>query len=408
MSGVPRTAMSIDDARRRILDAVPPLAPIELPLAEAYGCVAAAEVAAEYDIPPFSAADVEGYAARSADVVSATASAPVRLTLAGRVRAGRPPDVTVGWGQAARVSVGAPVPAGADCVIPLSRGTQDGTIVQVVDPMEAGANIRPAGEDLHAGAVLVPKGRRLSAPEMGILATAGHGSVLAHPKVRVAVLSVGELVEPGRPTGFGQVRDVVSYLLLGALRDVGAVPYRIGIVTDPEREFRDAILSNALRADAFVVAGDGDGGEESTDALIGLGEIRSVDVEAHPGSKVGFGKIEGQPLFSLSGKPVSAFVAFETFVRPAVLRMMGRTDLGRPEVRAVLDHAPEGPEGVTLLVPARLTRRAGTWHCEPTGPAAESRLGSVVRANALLTVAPDERPQAGAEVRVQVLRPLDR
>jgi molybdopterin molybdotransferase len=364
-------------------------------------------VAAEYDIPPFSAAEEEGYAARSADVVGATPSAPVRLTLAGRVAAGRPPEVTVGWGEAAHVVLGAPVPAGADCVIPASRGAVDGEVVQVIDPVEAGANIRPAGDDLRAGSVLVPRGRRLSAPEMGILATAGHGSVLAYPKVRVAVLSVGELVEPGAPTAFGQVRDVVSYLLLGALRDVGAVPYRIGIVSEVERELRDAVLSNALRADAFVVAG-GDGGPDVSDALVGLGDVRMVSVAAHPGSRVGFGTIEGQPFFSLSGMPVSAFVSFETFVRPAVLRMMGRTDLGRPEVRAVLDRAPEGPEDVTLLVPIRITPREGQWHCEPTGPAAESRLGSVVRANALLTVPPGARPQPGTEVRVQVLRPLER
>jgi molybdopterin molybdotransferase len=407
MSVMVQPAVPLDDARRRILDAVPPLQPIELPLAEAYGCVAASEVAAEYDIPPFSATEEDGFAARSADVVGATPSAPVRLRLAGRVLAGRPPDITVGWGEAAQVALGAPVPAGADCVIPASRGTVDGEAVQVIDPVEAGANIRPAGDDLRAGSVLVPQGRRLSAPEMGILATAGHGSVLAHPRVRVAVLSVGELVEPGAPTAFGQVRDVVSYLLLGALRDVGAVPYRIGIVSEVERELRDAVLSNALRADAFVVAG-GDGGPDVSDALVGLGDVRTVSVAAHPGSRVGFGTIEGQPFFSLSGLAVSAFVSFETFVRPAVLRMMGRNDLRRPEVRAVLDRSPEGPEDVTLLVPARLTPREGRWHCEPTGPAAESRLGAVVRANALLTVAPGARPQPGSEVRVQVLRPLER
>jgi molybdopterin molybdotransferase len=407
MSVMQQPAVSIGDARRRILDAVPPLQPIELPLAEAYGCVAAAEVAAEYDIPPFSAAQEDGYAARSADVVGASPSAPVRLRLAGRVEAGRPPEVTVGWGEAVRVVVGAPVPAGADCVIPPALGAVDGEAIRVIDPVEAGAGIRAAGEDLTAGSVLVPEGRRLSAPEMGILATAGHGSVLAYPKVRVAVLSVGELVEPGRPTGFGQVRDVVSYLLLGALRDVGAVPYRIGIVTDPERQLRDAILSNALRADAFVVAG-GDAAGDVSESLVGLGDVRTLDVAVHPGSNVGFGTIDGQPFFSLSGMPGSAFVSFETFVRPAVLRMMGRTDLGRPEVRAVLDRTPEGPEGVTLLVPARLTLREGRWHCEPTGPAAESRLGSVVQANALLTVAPGAWPEPGSEVRVKVVRPLER
>lgn len=400
-------AMSLDEARRRILDAVPPLQPIELPLAEAYGAVAAAQVASEYDIPPFSAAETDGFAARSADVVGATPSAPVSLRLAGRVEPGRPPAVTVGWGEAVRLTAGAPVPAGADCVIPASGGAVEGDAVRVIDPVKAGGNIQPAGEDVEAGSVLVPAGRRLAAPELGILATAGHGSVLAYPKIRVAVISLGQLVEPGRPTGFGQVRDSVSYLLLGALRDVGAVPYRVGIVADVDRELRDAVLSNTLRADAFVVTG-GEGERDVSDALVGLGDVQSLSVAVHPGSRVAFGSVEGKPFFSLSGKPVSAFVSFESFVRPAVLQMMGRTDLARPELRATLDEAPQGPPGVTLLIPARLTPREGRWHCVPTGPAAESRLGSVVRANALMTVAPDASPTPGSEVRVQVLRPLTR
>ena len=400
-------ATPLEDARRQILDAVPPLQPIDLPLAESYGCVAAAEVTAEYDIPPFSAADTDGYAARSADVVGATSSAPVTLRMAGRVEAGRPPDVTVGWGETVRVSASAPLPAGADCVIPPERVASDADSVRVVDAVPAGANVRPAGEDVRAGAVLVPAGRRLSAPELGILATAGHGSVLAYPKVRVAVIALGRLIEPGRPTGFGQVRDAVSYLLLGALRDVGAVPYRVGIVADAERELRGAVMSNALRADAFVVTG-GEGERDVPDALIGLGDVRTVRVGVHPGGRVAFGHVEGKPFFGVSGKPVSALVSFESFVRPAVMRMMGRSDLERPQLRAILDEAPEGPGDVTLLVPVRLTARDGRWHCSPTGPAAESRLGSVVRANALLTVPPGDPPGPGTEVRVQVLRPLQR
>jgi molybdopterin molybdotransferase len=400
-------AMSLEDARRRILDAASPLQPIELPLAEAYGCVSAVELTSEYDIPPFSAAEMDGFSARSADVAGATPSAPVTLRLAGRVETGRPPDVTVGWGEAVRVAAGAPVPAGADCVIPLDRGATDGADVRVAEATEPGANVRPAGEDVKAGSILVPAGRRLSAPELGILATAGHGSVLAYPKLRVAVIAVGDLIEPGRPTGFGQVRDAVSYLLLGALRDVGAVPYRIGIVADTERALRDAVMSNTLRADAFVVTG-GDGQREVTDALVGLGELRNIEVAVHPGSRVGFGNVEGKPFFSVSGKAMSAFVSFESFVRPAVMRMMGRTDLERPHVRAVLDQTPQGPTGVTLLVPARLIAREGRWHCVPTGPAEESRLGSVVRANALMTVPPNSVPSPGSEVRVQVLRPLER
>src|SRR3990170_1029790 len=158
-------AMPVDEAAALILDAIPALQPIELPLAEAYGCVAAAEVTTEYDIPPFSAAEADGFAARSADIVA---------------------------------------PAGS--------GTAEGETAVVTSPTGQGANVSMAGEDVKAGSTLVPAGRRLSAPELGLLATAGPGSVPAYPRLRVGVLAVGDLVEPGRPTAFGQVRDAVSYL----------------------------------------------------------------------------------------------------------------------------------------------------------------------------------------------------
>ncbi|MGH2686395.1 MAG: gephyrin-like molybdotransferase Glp, partial [Actinomycetota bacterium] len=252
--------LSIDDARKRILGGVAPLQPIELPLAEAYGCVAAADVGTDFDIPPFSAAQIDGFAARSADIVTATMEAPVGLRVAGWALAGRPPEATVGWGEAVRVAAGAPIPAGADCIVPSASFEVDGEFVRVLQPIPAGYAIRPAGEDVAAGTVLVPSGRRLAAAELGVLATAGHGDVLAYPKVRVGVVSLGELVEPGRETGFGEVRDASSYLLLGALRDVGATPNRIGIVRGLEKELLDALSSNALRADAFLVSGSPLGG----------------------------------------------------------------------------------------------------------------------------------------------------
>jgi molybdopterin molybdotransferase len=399
----------VEEARRQILDAVPPLQPIELPLAEAYGSVAAADVVTDYDIPPFTAALVEGFAARSADIVAAGPATPVGLRRVGRVATGRPPEVTVGWGEAVRVVVGSPIPAGADCVIPGGGAVAEGDGLRVTERVEANRNLRVAGEDIKAGSVLVPSGRRLSSPELAVLATAGYGSVPAFPRVRVGVLSAGDLVEPGRPAGFGQIRDACSYLLLGALRDVGAVPYRIGIVADEPDRLREAIASNSLRVDAFVVSGGSLRPDGSVvRAVSRLGEIRTLDVAAHPGSELAVGNVEGRPYFSVSGKPASAYVSFETFVRPAILKMMGRRDLRRPEVSAVLDATLDGPHGVMLFVPARLTNRDGTWHVVPTGPAAEELLGSVVEANGLIAAPPGELPKIGDRVRVHVVRPLER
>jgi molybdopterin molybdotransferase len=394
-------AMPVDEAAAQILDAIPPLQPIDLPLAEAYGCVAATDVITEYDIPPFSAAEVDGFAARSADIVAAAPGSPASLRLVGRSVLGRPPEVTVGWGEAVRVVTGAPMPAGADCVVPSTMATAEGEMAVVGSPVAAGSNISPAGEDLKAGSTLVPAGRRLSAPELGLLATAGFGSVPAYPRLRVGVLAVGELVEPGRPSGFGQVRDAVSYLLLGAVRDVGAVPYRIGIVR--QADAREAVLSNTLRVDAFVVAA---GPAGSAGPLGGFGDLRTIDIAVNPGSQVTFGTVEGRPFFWVSDKPLAAFVSFELFVRPGLLRMMGRRDLKRPEVAAVLDEAVRGPADVAMFVPARMAHRDGAWHARPTGPVVEGHLGSLVEANALVAL-----PSGGApsgQVRVRVLRPLER
>jgi molybdenum cofactor synthesis domain-containing protein len=404
-------ALPVDEGRRRMLDAVQPLAPIDLPLAEVYGCVLASDVVTEYDLPPFSSAAADGFAVRAADIHGATRDTPVSLRVAGWVVSGRPPEVTVGWGEAVRIAAGAPLPAGADCVVPMGRFLVEGETVQVQEPVEPGSFIRPAGEDVRAGSVLVPAGRRLQAPELGILAAAGSGSALTYPKVRVGVLSIGPaLVEPGRPAALGQIRDANSYALLGALRDAGAVPYRIPIVQSLDADLREAVLSNATRADAFVCAGgvSEEDGDLVGAVLSGLGDVETHRVAMFPGGVLGVGAVEGKPFFSLPGEALAAFMTFEILVRPAVLKTMGRRDLGRPEVRAVLEEEVDGPPEVTLLAPARVVHREGSWRASPTGHVAPNLLGRVVRANGIVVIPPGGKRGAGEQVRVQIFRPLER
>jgi molybdopterin molybdotransferase len=402
----------LEEARRSIFGAVQSLAPIELPLAEAYGCVVAADVTTEYDIPPFSSAAVDGAAVRAADVVSAGTESPVLLRVAGWSRPGRPPEATVGWGEAVLCAAGAPLPAGADCVATGPGLGIEGSSIRVNLPMEPGQNVRPAGEDVRAGEVLAPAARRLSGAELGILATAGFGTVLAYPKVRVGALSMGDLVEPGRPTGFGQVRDSNSYLLLGALRELGAVPYRIGIVRDVERELGETLASNLLRADAIVCSGEvtareGEGGLPIL--LAGLGDLKTYRVAMDPGGTVVFGLVDGRPFFSLPPEPLAAAVAFEVLARPAFLKMMGRRDVTRPEVTAVLDEEVPGTEGVTGFVPASVGHKEGAWHARPLGPAAPGRLGAAAQGNGFVVVPPDRVSiPAGERARVQIFRSLER
>jgi molybdopterin molybdotransferase len=398
---------SVDEARSLILSAIEPLPPIELPLLEAHGCVLASDVIAEYDVPPVSTGEADGYAVRAADIHAAAPGAPVLLRLVGWARAGKRPEATVGWGETMRLEAGAPIPAGADSVVPLESCDTEGETVRVWRFVELGAGVRPAGEDVRAGDVLVPRGRRLSAPELGMLAAAGRASAHVHARVRVAVMSAGPLVEPGRAAAFGEARDAVSYLLYGAVRDVGAVPHRVGIVPGVEDDLREALESNISRADVFVCAGEAGALSGPEPMARGLGKVDALRIAAYPGDAVEFGEIEGKPYFGLPGSPAAALLCFEAFVRPAVLKMMGRTDLRRPEVTAVLDEDVQGPMGVTLFVPARVEHRDGAWHARPTGTLSARLLGRVTRANALVVVEPREAPlKAGERVRVQALRSL--
>ena len=399
--------LSVDEMRSRILGDVEPLPPIELPLLEAHGCVLASDVIAEYDVPPISTGGSDGYAVRAADIHAAAPGAPVSLRLVGWARAGQRPDATVGWGETVRLEAGAPIPAGADSVVPLESCDADGESVRVWKFVELGTGVRRAGEDVRAGEVLVPGGRRLAAPELGILAAAGRASAPVHARVRVAVVSAGSLVEPGRAAAFGETRDAVSYLLYGSVRDAGAVPHRVGIVSEAEGDLREALTSNLSRADVFVCAGDAcvRGGPEAP--VGGLEKVDAFRVAAYPGDALAFGEIEGEPYFGLPGSPVAALVCFEAFVRPAILKMMGHSDLRRPEVTALLDERVSGPSGVTLFVPARVEHRDGAWHARPTGPLGGRMLGTATRANALAVVEPRDAPlEAGEKVRVQAFRSL--
>lgn len=393
--------LSLDEARDRILRAVRPIAPFELPLQEAGGCVLARDAVAEYDLPGYPMSIADGYAVRAADVHGASSATPTELRLAGESSRGRAPRVTVGWGEAVRVTPGSPIPAGADAVLRLESASVDGGVVLASERVDVGNLVRPAGEDARAGEVLVPAGRRLQAPELGLLAAAGYGTALAHPRVRVAVLSVGDLVEPARG-GVGAVRDANSYALVAAARDLGANPIRVGIV-EPDA-LRDATLENLSRADCFVCSGEGVDGAVSEAALAGLGEFETLDVAVEPGGRVGFGNAEGNLFFGLPPEPVALFVAFESFVRPAILAVMGRRDLLRPEVTAVLDDQVAGSSDATTFVPARVAHRDGGWHAQPSGSAS---LGALARANGLI-VLPGRKAREGDEIRVRLFRALER
>jgi molybdopterin molybdotransferase len=403
-----RAVLTVEEAQRRIMDAVEPLAPVELPLLEAWGCVLAEDVTARYDIPTFPSSSMDGYAVRSADLHGATEARPVRLRKIGEAPIGHPPAEEVVAGTAIWIATGAPVPQGADCIAPLEECIEEGGTVSVLAEFAEGSFVRPVGQDLRRGDVVVAAGRRLAGAEIGVLSSAGYPAVPVHRRVRVAVLSTGdELIEPGTTAAYGQIADANSYTLWGNLAEAGAIPIRLGIVEDDEDKLREAITAGLAGADVLITSGGVSVGQRDVvkKILQGLGTIDRYKVSMQPGAPQAFGIVGGKPFWGLPGNPVSVFVSFELFIRPALLAMMGHRAVTRPELTAVLEEDVAGPAEKTRFSRVRVTGSPGAWRARPTGPPASHLLATVSRANGLAVIpAGTAVARAGEEVRVILFR----
>jgi molybdopterin molybdotransferase len=256
--------------------------------------------------------------------------------------------------------------------------------------------------------VLVQRGKRLGPPELGLLANAGFPTPLVHPRPRVVVLSTGdELVVPTETPQFGQVRDANAYTIFGALREAGAMPVLAGIVRDDADSLKQTVFDYLIQADAFISSGGVSVGERDVvkAAFFRRGEIDFYKVAMQPGMPQGFGQIEGKPYFGLPGNPVSVFVSFELFVRPAIQKMLGRTELERPQVTARLADDVSGPGGKTQYARVVVEREGEGWVATPTGARGSNLISTVSRANGLAMIPPGTATaRAGSQVRVMVFR----
>ncbi len=397
--------VSLDEARERVLSKVHVLPPLQLPLTDAYGCVAAGDIVAALDLPEFASSGMDGFAVRASDVDGASPGEPAELKVVGRAMIGHRPEATVGVGEAVKIATGAPIPGGSDAVVPVENAEERDGLVRVFQAVPAGRHVRPQGEDVRQGDVLVPAGKRLGAPELGLLANAGVPHPLVHPRPRVIVFSTGdELIAPTEEPEFGQIRDSNAYLIFGALREAGAIPVLAGIVRDDPEALREAVLAFEIQADGFVSSGGVSVGERDVvkAAFAGRGEVDFYKVAMQPGMPQGFGVVEGKPFFGLPGNPVSVFVSFEMFVRPAILKMMGRQQLQRPEVSATLTDAISGPKAKTVLARVDVTRGADGWTATPTGGRGSNLMATVARANGLAVLPPGVE-SAGVGERVSVM-----
>lgn len=377
----------LDDMQREILDRVPRLGPVEVGWDSAVGAVLGAEVIAPEDLPGFENAAMDGFAVVASDV----AHAPIELAVIDDVAAGSLPSTPVVSGTASRIMTGAPIPPGADAIVPVEAVETVGDArIRILEPAAVGDHVRPVGGSVKSGDRVFNPGLRLRAPHVSVLASMGIRPVVRRRPV-VAVMSTGdELVPPSTLTlDPGSVRDSNRTLLEGLLVELGVEVRDYGIVGDSAATFEAALDKAAADADAIVTSGGVSMGAYDV-VKLSLRERGTVDfwkIAMQPGKPLGFGSVAGRPFFGLPGNPVSVFVSFEQFVRPALLSMMGADRLFRDRIPGVLDDGIDtNPEKAVFARVALSRDRAGTWRARSAGGQSSNVLSALAFADALAVV----------------------
>ena len=389
--------LSVDQARERILSHFQSLTIETLPLAEASQRVLAEDIAAANDLPPFDNSSMDGFAVRAADVEGGTKDEPRSLRVIADIPAGSHPTISLAAGEAARIMTGAPVPTGADAVIPVEdtnfndrdAGAPPPDEVQIFNPAKPGWNIRRRGMDILSGETVLHKGRLLKPQDLGLLAMLGFANVSVFRKPRVALFSSGdELLPPDAPLEAGKIRDSNSFTLAALVEDAGAEVTRLGVAKDSYDSVK-ALLEKAVDSNVDLIlssAGVSVGAFDFVKQVIeSNGNMDFWRVNMRPGKPVAFGDYKEIPFIGLPGNPVSAFVGFEVFVRPALGKMNGLLDGRRPTVRVRCAEQIDS-DGRESYLRAQVETEEGTFVARLTGHQGSGNLHSLVQANALLII----------------------
>lgn len=404
---------SVEQHLASVLSRIRPLPPFGQHLLDAHGHRLAEDVVTPRDVPLFDNSAMDGYAVRRIDVVGADQESPAVLTVTQELPAGTAAEAEIGPGACARIMTGAPVPPGADAIVPVewTDGGAEGT-VRIYRVPELGGHIRHVGEDVQRGQTLLTAGTVLGARQIGLLAAVGLDLVTVRPSPRVVVISTGsELVEPGVEPGPGQIPDANGYTLSAAAREAGAVVYRVGVVADDPKLLLDTIEDQLVRADLVVTTGGVSVGAYDVvkETLSGLGTVEFGRVAMQPGMPQGFGVVgpDETPIFTLPGNPVSAYVSFEVFVRPAIRKLAGyEDDLHHPVIDAVCVNGFGSPAGKRQF--ARGVVGPAGWdgriEVRPVGGAGSHLMGGLAQANCLISVPEEQaRVESGDLVSVVLL-----
>jgi molybdopterin molybdotransferase len=396
---------TVDEHLAAILAAITPVPTLEVAVLEARGAVLAEAVTAPVSLPPFDNSAMDGYAVIAADVAGASAEAPVTLPVIGDIAAGEPAVEAIRPGMCARIMTGAPMPSGGDAVVPV-EWTDGGTAsVRISKSAPPGHYIRRSGEDVTAGQQVLAAGTRLGAAQVGMLAAVGRAKVTVRPRPRVVVLSTGrELREPGSPLGYGEIWDSNSYMLAAAAAEAGAVGYRETTLADEPAKVIEAIEDQVTRADAIITSGGVSMGARDVVKEVLTGRVTFTKVAMRPGKPQGFGVLREQtPIFTLPGNPVSAYVSFQVFVRPALRALQGLPPEPPTLVTAALTAPVTSPAGLRHYLRATLTFDEGRYSVAPAEGQGSHQLAALAAANALIVV-PDGVESLPAGARADVMR----
>ena len=395
-----------DKALQIVLDTTPRLDTEAVGLRDCLGRALAEDARAGEDLPPFDNSAMDGYAVIASDTAGASIDNPRTLLCVAEEPAGVAVSERVVPGTAIKIMTGAPIPAGADAVVPVedTAGGADGR-AQIHCHASVGAHIRRAGEDVRRGQMMVRAGVRIGPAEMGALAAVGREPVSVSKRPRVAIITTGtELVGVTESLGPGQIRDSNSLSLIGQTSRAGAEAAMVERVADERSELERLLAAAAESCDAIITSGGVSVGDYDLvkETLARLGEILFWKVAIKPGKPLAYGHIGGRPVFGLPGNPVSSMVAFDLFVRPALLRMQGGTDTDYPMVRAVVAQAIRHKSGRREYVRARTIWSDGGFSSASTGDQGSGRISSMIGANSYIVI-PEDQADLGAGETAQVM-----
>ena len=397
---LPADMISVEEARSRILDQFARLEAVEAGLLEAVGQVLAEDVVAGFNIPPLANTAMDGYAVRAADTAGATYEDPLNLEVIGYLPAGEVYDGAVAPGQAVRIMTGAPIPDGADAVVPFEETDEYGsdvtydrsrTEVRVDVEAKPGANIRVAGEDVREGETVLPAGNVIGPAQVGVLASLGRDRVLAYRRPVVAVLSTGdELLRPGEPLTPGKIYDSNAFSLAAQVQSFGGIAKVLDVARDTVEALTARIHEGLADADMLVTSAGVSRGDFDVvkTVLANEGEVGFWTVKMKPGKPLAFGTFRGDggkqiPHLGLPGNPVSAMLTFELFGRAAIFKMLGKEHAWpRPVIRAVTKDRIRNTDGRRFYARVILDEEDGRPVVSLTGPQGSGVLTSMALASA--------------------------